>query len=194
MVLGYGPIVVKHALGELMTGNFEEAIRPAKLGVELDPLDAWAWRELGRVLTYAGRFDEARRARKCRDIGCSSRRRFSSLWGARRIATGPAGLSSRFRYYTDQGVSLLAVAPRLPPMAAVSREDRPGGAGRNVGGGLSSRSPRNRALRPRSRVLSGSRSEKTWTSSSTPPSSSCRDRPSENPVCPRMVLGHIRRP
>ncbi len=54
------PIVALVALWELLTGNFPEAIRLAKLAVDLDPLDPWVRRELGRVLTFAGRYDEAR--------------------------------------------------------------------------------------------------------------------------------------
>lgn len=53
-------IVTTAALGEMLVGNFDEAIRFARKAIELDPLNPWARRELGRVCTFAGRLDEAR--------------------------------------------------------------------------------------------------------------------------------------
>jgi len=55
-------IVAGMAIWEMIMGNFERAIRFSKSAIELDPLSPWALRELGRILTFAGRLDEARAA------------------------------------------------------------------------------------------------------------------------------------
>ncbi len=52
--------VTSVALWELLLENYDEALRLARKAVELDPLDPWVRREHARVLTFAGRFDEAR--------------------------------------------------------------------------------------------------------------------------------------
>jgi serine/threonine protein kinase/Flp pilus assembly protein TadD len=55
-------IVTNMALSEMICGNFDHAIRLAKKAIDLDPLNPWARRELGRVCTFAGRLDEAQQA------------------------------------------------------------------------------------------------------------------------------------
>ncbi len=52
-------IVTNAALSEMIIGNFDEATRLSKKAIELDPLNPWARRELGRVCFMAGRLDEA---------------------------------------------------------------------------------------------------------------------------------------
>lgn len=52
-------IVTSAALTELIIGNFDQAIQLSKTAIELDPLNPWARRELGRILTFAGHFEEA---------------------------------------------------------------------------------------------------------------------------------------
>lgn len=52
-------IVTNMALSEMICGNFDQAVRLAKKAIDLDPLNPWARRELGRVCTFAGRLDEA---------------------------------------------------------------------------------------------------------------------------------------
>ncbi len=52
--------IVSHmAIWEMIFGNFDEAIALSKKSVELDPLNPWSLRELGRILLFAGRLDEA---------------------------------------------------------------------------------------------------------------------------------------
>lgn len=53
-------IVGSMALWEMLLGNFDRAIRLSKKSIELDPLNPFAHRELGRILLFAGRLDEAR--------------------------------------------------------------------------------------------------------------------------------------
>ncbi len=54
-------IVTGMAIWELLFGNFDLAIRLSKSAIELDPLNPWARRELSRIYTCAGRFEEARK-------------------------------------------------------------------------------------------------------------------------------------
>lgn len=52
-------IVTSAAVWEMLFGNFDRAIELCKSATELDPLNPWAFRELGRIFTYAGRGNEA---------------------------------------------------------------------------------------------------------------------------------------
>ncbi len=55
-------IVTSAALSEMVHGDYDRAIALARTAVELDPLSPWARRELGRILFFAGRFEESRTA------------------------------------------------------------------------------------------------------------------------------------
>ncbi len=52
-------IVTSAAVWEMLFGNFDRAIELCKQAIELDPLNPWAHREMGRICTYARRDDEA---------------------------------------------------------------------------------------------------------------------------------------
>ena len=52
-------IVAGMALWELLFGNFDNAIKLSRKSVELDPLNPTAWRELSRILVFAGQIDES---------------------------------------------------------------------------------------------------------------------------------------
>ncbi len=52
-------IVSGMALWELLFGNFDKAITLSRKSVELDPLNPTAWRELARILLFAGHVDES---------------------------------------------------------------------------------------------------------------------------------------
>ncbi len=52
-------IVSSMALWEMLYGNFDRAIKLSRRSIELDPLNPWSRRELGRVLTIAGHLGEA---------------------------------------------------------------------------------------------------------------------------------------
>jgi serine/threonine protein kinase/Flp pilus assembly protein TadD len=55
--------IVSHmALWEMIFGNFDKAIVLSKKSVELDPLNPWSLRELGRILLFAGRLYEGNEA------------------------------------------------------------------------------------------------------------------------------------
>jgi TolB-like protein len=52
-------IVSGMAMWEFLFGNFESAIKLSRKSVELDPLNPLAWRELSRILMFAGELDES---------------------------------------------------------------------------------------------------------------------------------------
>jgi eukaryotic-like serine/threonine-protein kinase len=52
-------ILTSMAVWELVEGNFDRSVSLAKLAIVLDPLSPSAYRELGRVLTFVGRLEEA---------------------------------------------------------------------------------------------------------------------------------------
>lgn len=59
-------IIVGMAVWELLNANFDRAIRLNRKALELDPLNPFTYRELGRTLAYAGKLVEAREAyEKC---------------------------------------------------------------------------------------------------------------------------------
>lgn len=53
-------IISSMATWELIRGNFDKAAGLARKSIELDPLNPFTYRELGRILLFAGRLDEAR--------------------------------------------------------------------------------------------------------------------------------------
>jgi len=52
-------IIISRASWEMIMGNFDQSIRLFKKSIELDPLNPFAYRELGRVLFFAGQLEES---------------------------------------------------------------------------------------------------------------------------------------